>query len=66
MLILVRRSGESIKIGDDITIVVLSQKKGQIRLGIDAPEEVTIYREEVLNKIFEHHKVKAEEDRCDA
>jgi len=49
MLILTRKKGESIAIGDNIQIQVLNVKGGQVRIGIDAPREVSINREECLN-----------------
>ena len=50
MLILTRKKGESIAIGDNIQIQVLSVKGGQIRIGIDAPREIKVDREErILN-----------------
>jgi len=48
MLILTRKKGESIAIGDNIQIQVLNVKGGQVRIGIDAPREVSINREECL------------------
>jgi len=47
MLTLTRKVGEKIRIGDDITIVVKEIRRNQIRIGIDAPREVPIYREEL-------------------
>jgi len=51
MLILTRRSGETIKIGDDIEVIVLGVKGNQIRLGIKAPDDVEIHREEIYERI---------------
>lgn len=51
MLILTRRVGESLIIGDDITITVLGVKGNQTRLGVNAPRDVSVHREEILNKI---------------
>jgi carbon storage regulator len=51
MLILTRRPGESIKIGDDVDVVVLSMQGNQVRLGINAPKEISVHREEIYNKI---------------
>ena len=51
MLILTRRVGESLKIGDDVTITVLSVRGHQVRIGIDAPREVSVHREEIYAKI---------------
>jgi carbon storage regulator len=51
MLILTRRMGESLVIGDNITITVLGVKGNQARLGVDAPRDVSVHREEILNRI---------------
>ncbi|APC19455.1 carbon storage regulator (plasmid) [Pseudomonas frederiksbergensis] len=51
MLILTRRNGEAINIGDDIIIRVLSVDGGQVRIGIDAPQEVPVHRDEVYERI---------------
>lgn len=51
MLILTRKLNEAIVIGDDITITVLSVKGGKVRLGIDAPEDVSVHREEIFQRI---------------
>ncbi len=48
MLVLSRRRGERIQIGDDVVVVVLDAKPGRIRLGIEAPGNVAIHRQEVL------------------
>ncbi len=50
MLVLARRQDESLRIGDDTKITVLNIGKDQIKLGIEAPEDVTIDREEVYKK----------------
>lgn len=47
MLILTRRVGESLMIGDDVVVTVLASKGNQIRIGIEAPREVEVHREEV-------------------
>lgn len=51
MLILSRRIGESLTIGEDVTLTVLGVKGNQIRIGIKAPRGVAVHREEVLEKI---------------
>lgn len=51
MLILSRRTDESIVIGDEVTITVLSVKGKQVRIGIDAPPSVSVHREEIYRKI---------------
>ena len=54
MLILTRTTGETITIGDNIQIQVLSVKGGQVRVGIDAPREVLVNREEVFERLVEN------------
>lgn len=51
MLILTRRLGETLTIGDDITVTVLDVRGAQVRLGIDAPPQVPVHREEIYQKI---------------
>ena len=51
MLILSRKEGESLVIGDDIVVTVLSIRKQQIRFGISAPSDVSVHREEVYERI---------------
>ena len=53
MLILSRRVGEALMVGDDTKIVVLGVKGSQIRLGINAPKDVKVHREEIYEKINE-------------
>jgi carbon storage regulator len=51
MLVLSRRLGESLKLGDDITVTVLSISGSQIRLGVDAPREIPVHRQEVYERL---------------
>jgi carbon storage regulator len=51
MLILTRKEGEALRLGDDITITVVSVKGGNVRLGITAPRDVAVHREEVFERI---------------
>ncbi|PIQ44202.1 MAG: carbon storage regulator [Gammaproteobacteria bacterium CG11_big_fil_rev_8_21_14_0_20_46_22] len=52
MLILTRRIGESIVIGDNVTITVLGVKGNQVRVGVDAPRDVSVHREEIYQRIL--------------
>ncbi len=59
MLILTRRVGETITIGNDVTVKVLNVTGNQIRLGIKAPSDVAVHREEIFNKVQAEKSVAA-------
>ena len=60
MLILTRRVGETIRIGDDVSVTILSVRGNQIRIGIAAPSEVEVHREEIYRRI---HGPKSPDDQ---
>ncbi len=57
MLILTRRPGESIHLGENITVTVVSVKGRQVRLGFEVPEETPVYRDEVYQRVQEQNRL---------
>ena len=60
MLILTRRVGETLMIGDEVTVTVLGVKGNQVRIGVNAPKDVAVHREEIYDRI------KSEDDGGDS
>ena len=61
MLILTRRANETLNIGDDIRVTVLGVKGNQVRIGIDAPRDVPVHREEIYQRIKKEEALKTGE-----
>jgi carbon storage regulator len=65
MLILTRRPGESIHLGDKIKVTVLGVQGKQIKIGLDVPQEMPVYREEVYLRVLEQNRLALETNQQD-
>jgi len=66
MLILTRRVGETLMIGDEVTVTVLGVKGNQVRIGVNAPREIAVHREEIYERIKREQAENAAQQQTEA
>ena len=66
MLILTRRVGETLMIGDEVTVTVLGVKGNQVRIGVNAPKEVSVHREEIYERMKNDQSESSDEQTLDS
>jgi carbon storage regulator len=63
MLILTRRVGETLMVGTEVTVTVMAVKDNQVRIGINAPKDVAVYREEIYDRVQQEKMQQTESDK---